>query len=174
MESCDFNEEVIQEFKEYQKDPDMAVAVAAIKALTGVIKRSTATTMMELEIGLRAGAEALKLSHAGSAKGVSTISLTAGCELFLRYVTRCFLEFDDFEQCKAQLIDRGEVFATTSLSSRNRISQLGKNFVREGMVVLTHGWSRVVANLLCVVAETKHFSVLVTESRPNASGYVVH
>ena len=65
----------------------MSVPVAAIKALSGVIKRSTATTMMGLQIELKAAADDLKaqqLSH--------TISLEAGCELFLRYVTRCSLE----------------------------------------------------------------------------------
>ena len=66
---------------------EVSVPVAAIKALSGVIKRSTATTMMGLQIELKAAADDLKaqqLSH--------TISLEAGCELFLRYVTRCSLE----------------------------------------------------------------------------------
>lgn len=123
---------VLTDFQSLQKDPEMAVAVASIKALTGVIKRSKATTMMELEIALRAAADCLK--QTASSDEVSSISLTAGCELFLRHVTRCFLEFNDFEKCKAQLIDRGEVFAQTSLASRNRISELGHNFIRDGMV----------------------------------------
>ena len=86
--------QVVQEFKEYQKDPEHAVAVAAIQALTGVIKKSTATTMMELQNDLKAAAQALKESHSNANHGVSMISLTAGCELFLRYVTRTFLEFE--------------------------------------------------------------------------------
>lgn len=154
---------VLTDFQLYQKDPEMAVAVASIKALTGVIQRSTATTMMELEIALRAAADCLK--HTASSDQVSSISLTAGCELFLRHVTRCFLEFNDFEKCKAQLIDRGEVFAQTSLASRNRISELGHNFIRDGMTIFTHGASRVVMASILRAAKTKNFSVLVTEGR---------
>lgn len=38
-------------------------------------------------------------------------------------------------------------------------------------MVLTHGASRVVAALLCRAAKEKHFSVIVTESRPECDGY---
>lgn len=41
--------------------PDLAEAVAAIKALTAVIKRSQASTMMGLEIELKNASEALKV-----------------------------------------------------------------------------------------------------------------
>lgn len=40
----------------------------------------------------------------------------------------------DFELCKSQLIDRGNFFAETSLSSRKRIAEVGHSFVRDGMV----------------------------------------
>ncbi|CAK4639839.1 hypothetical protein LEN26_020765 [Aphanomyces euteiches] len=177
---------VVDEFLGYLKDPDSAVAVAVIKVLTGVIKRSKASTMMEIESALQDAASQLKSAatsyppqtdgakkpvHSTSAHTLSPISVTAGCQLFLRYVTRCFLEFDDFDQCKAQLIDRGKLFAETSSTSRKRIADLGHNFVRDGMVVLTHGASRVVTKLLLQAAQTKHFSVVVTEGRPNGAGY---
>lgn len=42
------------------RSPDMAVAVAAIRALTGVIKNSTAQTMMGLEKELKDAAAALQ------------------------------------------------------------------------------------------------------------------
>ena len=41
--------------------PDLAEAVAAIMALTAVMKRSQASTMMGLEIELKNAAEALKV-----------------------------------------------------------------------------------------------------------------
>lgn len=41
--------------------PDLAEAVAAIKALTAVIRRSEASTMMGLEIELKNASEALKV-----------------------------------------------------------------------------------------------------------------
>ena len=43
-----------------RRSSDMAVAVAAIKALTGVIKNSTAQTMMGLEKELKDAAAALQ------------------------------------------------------------------------------------------------------------------
>ncbi|RHY29031.1 hypothetical protein DYB32_005517 [Aphanomyces invadans] len=181
---------VVDEFMGYLKDPESAIAVAVIKVLTGVIQHSKASTMMEIESALQDAAAQLKaaaaantpasvttdnkknyVAHSTSAQSLSSISVTAGCQLFLRYVTRCFLEFDDFDLCKSQLIDRGKLFAETSSTSRKRIVDFGHNFVRDGMVVLTHGASRVVTKLLLQAAKSKHFSVVVTEGRPNGAGY---
>ncbi|OQR89827.1 translation initiation factor eIF-2B subunit alpha [Thraustotheca clavata] len=166
--------QVVNEFLGYLKDPDSAIAVAVIKTLTGVIQRCNASTMMEIENALQEAAAQLKAAAdtpVDKSITLSSISVTAVCQLFLRYVTRCFLEFADFDQCKAQLIDRGKMFVATSLTSRKRIADLGHNFVRDGMQVLTHGASRVVTGLLLQAAKTKHFSVVVTEGRPNNAGY---
>ncbi|KAG3004848.1 hypothetical protein PC121_g18562 [Phytophthora cactorum] len=167
--------QVVTDFLRYLEDPDVAVAVAVIKALTGVITRSGASTMMQMEGELQEAAQQLRVFQAADNKASATrfhnsIATTAGCQLFLRYVTRCFLEFDDFDLCRSQLIDRGKLFAETSLSSRKRISDVGHNFIRDGMKVLTHGKSRVVIALLREAAKTKNFSVFVTEGRSNASG----
>ncbi len=53
---------VIEEFNFWRSKPELAEAVAAIKALTAVIKRSEASTMMGLEIELRNASDALKVS----------------------------------------------------------------------------------------------------------------
>ncbi|GLD92259.1 hypothetical protein PINS_up000792 [Pythium insidiosum] len=167
---------VVQDFLQFLNDSDVAVAVAVIKALTGVIRRSEASTMMQMEGELQEAAQQLKTCQFGKQSSAlsnryqNSIATTAGCELFLRYVTRSFLEFDDFELCKSQLIDRGKLFAETSLSSRKRIAEVGHSFIRNGMRVLTHGTSRVVVALLKEAAKTKHFSVFVTEGRSNESG----
>ena len=56
-------EEVVREFHEtIVREPDGAVAVAAIKALTGVLKRSTATTMMGVQKELNDAAASLQRS----------------------------------------------------------------------------------------------------------------
>ncbi|KAE8992138.1 hypothetical protein PR003_g19527 [Phytophthora rubi] len=167
--------QVVADFLRFLEDPDVAVAVAVIKALTGVIHCSGASTMMQMEGELQEAAQQLRAFQAADDETQATrfhnsIATTAGCQLFLRYVTRCFLEFDDFDLCRSQLIDRGKLFAETSLSSRQRISDVGHNFIRDGMKVLTHGKSRVVIALLREAAKTKNFSVFVTEGRSNASG----
>ncbi|KAE8659588.1 protein LURP-one-related 11-like isoform 1 [Hibiscus syriacus] len=70
---------VIDEFNNWRKQPDLAEAVAAIRALAAAIRKSEATTMMELEIELKKASDSLKSWDATS------ISLTAGCDLFMRY-----------------------------------------------------------------------------------------
>jgi translation initiation factor 2B subunit (eIF-2B alpha/beta/delta family) len=59
-------------------DGQLAVAVAAIKALTSVIENSKAATLMGLEIELSRAAGMLRRCNPTS------ISLSAGCELFMR------------------------------------------------------------------------------------------
>ena len=55
------NEMAVHEFTEsLAKAPDMAVAVAAIKALTTVVQRSSAQTMMGLSKDLEEAAAALQ------------------------------------------------------------------------------------------------------------------
>jgi translation initiation factor eIF-2B subunit alpha len=46
----------------------------------------------------------------------TSISLSAGCDLFMRYVTRTSaLEYEDISAGKARLIERGERFGEISL-----------------------------------------------------------
>lgn len=52
---------VIDEFNNWRKQPDLAEAVAAIRALASVIRSSDATTMMELEIELKKASDSLKV-----------------------------------------------------------------------------------------------------------------
>ena len=122
--------------------------------------------MMGLEIELNSAVDALKACNPAS------ISLAAGCELFSRYVTRASLDIPRFEDCVARLLERGEQFALMSSNSRATIATLVDRFISDGKVILTHGYSRVVQNVLIHAAQAgKNFSVLVTEGRPNADGY---
>lgn len=59
--TASLNDIVVKEFHDaVNKQPDMAVAVAAIKALTSVIKNSSAQTMMGLQVELKEAAAALQ------------------------------------------------------------------------------------------------------------------
>ncbi|KAK7821796.1 translation initiation factor eif-2b subunit alpha [Quercus suber] len=102
---------VINEFNNWRKQPDLAEAVAAIRALAAVIRASEATTMMELEIELKKASDSLK------SWGKTSISLTAGCDLFMRYVTRTSaLGYEDFNSARSRLIERAEKFGEISLA----------------------------------------------------------
>ena len=53
---------MINDFNNWRKQPDLAEAVAAIRALAAVIRASEATTMMELEIELKKASDSLKVN----------------------------------------------------------------------------------------------------------------
>ena len=162
------------EFANLLSDAQLAIPVAAIQVLLGVIKRSSSATMHGIDEELRSARDRLLLfceSQPECLRGRTVISVTSGSELFLRHVTRTFLETPDFAECKRMLGERGAHFAKQSEASRARIAELGHAFVRDGAVVLVHGLSRVVTSLLAKAAETKHFTVFVTEARPTSTGF---
>jgi hypothetical protein len=84
--------EYLNEFKELVKR-DVAVPVSAMKTLISVIKKSKGTTWMQLEQELRTVVILLKECSANDLLGRTKISLGSGCDLFMKYVTRSFLEF---------------------------------------------------------------------------------
>lgn len=168
--SSDASSRVVREFHEaLARSSDMAVAVAAIHALTTVIRSSTSTTMMGLEREIKEGAQALQRYNP------TAISLQTGCELFLRYTTRTSaLEADSFEVAKRKLIERGRTFAETSKRARNIIAEHGERFVRPGSRILVHGHSRVALSVLERAAMNgQQFSVTVTEGRPDETGFTM-
>lgn len=145
-------------------DPDLAVAVAAITILTEVIKVSKAHTMYEVQLELKEAAYQLQQCS-------TSISITSGCALFTNFVTRTVENITDFEKCKARLIERGESFREKALLSRGKISSCADPFIRDGLVILTYGFSRVVLTvLLRALAQDKRFRVVVSESRPDGAG----
>ncbi|GMF57579.1 unnamed protein product [Phytophthora fragariaefolia] len=84
--------QVVTDFLRFLEDPDVAVAVAVIKALTGVIHRSGASTMMQMEGELQEAAAQLRAFQAAddaapASRFHNSIATTAGCQLFLRVGT---------------------------------------------------------------------------------------
>ncbi|XP_075523300.1 uncharacterized protein LOC142556021 [Primulina tabacum] len=157
---------VVDEFNNWRKQPDLAEAVAAIRALSSVIRSSQATTMMELEIELKRASDSLK------SWDTTSISLTAGCDLFMRYVTRTSaLEYEDFGSAKSRLIERAEKFGEISFKARKIIAMLSQDFIFDGCTILVHGFSRVVLEVLRTAAQNKKlFRVFCTEGRPDRTG----
>ncbi|KAG8490064.1 hypothetical protein CXB51_015949 [Gossypium anomalum] len=179
---------VIDEFNSWRKQPDLAEAVAAIRALAAVIRASQATTMMELEIELKKASDSLKKPNSAAfcstysefvlefpvdiAWDATSISLTAGCDLFMRYVTRTSaLEYEDFNSARYRLIERAEKFGEISYKARRIIAMLSQDFIFDGCTILVHGFSRVVLEVLKTAAQNKkHFRVFCTEGRPDRTG----
>ncbi|KAG5021633.1 hypothetical protein AAZX31_07G043500 [Glycine max] len=157
---------VISEFDRWRKHPDLAEAVAAIRALAAVIRSSKASTMMQLEIQLKNASDTLKCWD------TTSISLTAACDLFMRYVTRTSaLEYEDFNSAKSRLLERAEKFGEISFKARKIIAMLSQDFIFDGCTILVHGFSRVVLQILKLAAQNnKLFRVFCTEGRPDRTG----
>jgi translation initiation factor eIF-2B subunit alpha len=158
-----------------ESDQKVALPVAAIKSLLGVIQRTSSETMMGLEMEIKqASAEMLKFANdpfnSNMLGGRSHIALASGCELFLKYITRCFLELPDFNECIEQIIIRGQRFSNISIAAKERIASTGTAFIQPGATVMTHGWSSVVSSLLIQAAKDTHFEIIILEGRPDASG----
>ncbi|KAK6911802.1 Initiation factor 2B-related [Dillenia turbinata] len=154
---------VIDESNNWRRQPDLAEAVAAIRALAAVIRSSEATTMMELEIELKRASDSLK------SWDTTSISLTAGCDLFMRFVTRTSaLEYEDFNSAKSRLLERAEKFGEISYKARKTIAMLSQDFIFDGCTILVHGFSRLVLEVLKLAAQNKKlFRVFCTEGRPD-------
>ncbi len=157
-------------------DKMQALPVSAIKSLLCVIQRTKSETMMGLQMELKQASEQMLTfakdpMNSNMLGGRSHIALASGCELFMKYITRCFLELPDFNVCIEQVISRGQRFSDISIAARDRIATAGRAFIRPGSTVLTHGWSSVVSSLLIHAAEQgTHFEIIILEGRPDASG----
>ena len=105
-----------------------------------------AGTMFELVKALNDGAETLKNQTSNS------ISLNAGCELFIAFVTlfphdsavchflcilyHIFISFcQNFTDLKKELIRHGQTYATEALTYRKKIAELAFGFIKDGSVV---------------------------------------
>lgn len=117
---------------------------------------------------LKAATRTLKKSTSHS------ISVSAGCDLFLRFVTVTSHDLTEFQTCKDHLLQTGNFVVEKASTQKLKIVGLGEAFVRDGAVILTHSYSRVVMMVLAAAAkQNKRFKVFVTESRPSCSGYKV-
>ncbi|KAF3849234.1 hypothetical protein F7725_015731 [Dissostichus mawsoni] len=144
-------EELVEYFRaQMRKDPDMASAVAAIRTL--------------LEESLTGATDCLT--------GVdSSVAVSSGGELFLRFISLTSLEHQDLSRCKKVMEERGELFLKKISLSRTKVAKLCHTFIKDGAKILTHSYSRVVLRVLeKAAAEKKRFSVYVTESQPDSAG----
>ncbi|XP_072096842.1 translation initiation factor eIF2B subunit alpha isoform X3 [Mobula birostris] len=101
----------------------------------------------------------------------SSVAVSSGGELFLRFISLTSLEHPDYSICKKTMIDRGELYLEKISVSRDKIANLCSAFINDGAKILTHSSSRVVLRVLEKAAKAKkRFSVYITESQPDSSG----
>ncbi|KAF1466141.1 Translation initiation factor eIF-2B subunit alpha, partial [Megadyptes antipodes antipodes] len=160
--------DLIETFRaQLRDDPDVASAVAAIRALLGFLKQDRGETIQGLRSSLLAAIDTLSRVD-------SSVAVSSGGELFLRFISLTSLEYSDYSKCKEIMIERGEIFLRKVSLSRNKIAKLCLPFIRDGARILTHAYSRVVLRVLEAAVESKkRFSVYVTESQPDQAGQVL-
>ncbi|OCH95521.1 nagb/rpia/CoA transferase-like protein [Obba rivulosa] len=160
----DSNEAIYRAFERLLEDEQLSPPLAAILALTELIVGSNAGTMFELVEALKAAAEVLKK------RSSNPISLNAGCELFIAFVTLFPHESDSFAELKTELVQQGRRYAAEAISFRDKIAESTLGFIKDDSVILTHSYSRVVMKALLHAHKTKRISVYVTEARPRGLG----
>ncbi|KAJ7658833.1 nagb/rpia/CoA transferase-like protein [Mycena polygramma] len=92
--------------------------------------------------------ESVKALNQNSA---NPISLNAGCERFIAFVT--LFPHDStpsatFSDLKMELVRQGETYVSQALTYRRKIGELAVDFIKDDSVILTHSYSRVVMETL--------------------------
>lgn len=148
-----------------EEDPDMTMPIAAIESLVTLLKVKNPETSAEMINSIKSATQELTESISNS------ISLRAGCDIFMRYVSKVYHLYGDWESCKKYLIENGQLFVTRAKQSREQMAQIGVDFISDDDTILVHGYSRAVAALLSLAAEKLiRFRCIVTESRPTLQG----
>ena len=150
-----------------EEDKDMTMPIAAIESLVSMLKAKSPSTSSELINLVSKNIDLLKSSIPNN------ISLSAGCDLFMRFVLRNTNVYSDWESFSQNLVENGELFVQRAKESRLKLAEYGVPFIKDDDVILVHSYSRVVYSLLLKAKQEKliRFKVLVTESRPTGNGY---
>ncbi|GMM28870.1 translation initiation factor eIF2B subunit alpha [Martiniozyma asiatica (nom. inval.)] len=156
------NFDIKQTYLQYlEDDPEITMPVAAIEALLTLVKVKEPSTASELIRLLSDATQELKSSVKNN------ISLSAGCDLFTRFVLRNTHLYSDWESCKKHLVENGQLFLQRAKESRDMIAKIGVEFIKDDDIVLVHSYSRVVLSLLAYAkCNFVRFRVFVTEARP--------
>jgi len=153
-------------FKLLSQDPSKSMPIAAIESLSALCDATKAGTIHELMSAIGDGADALKNSIPNA------ISLTAGCDLFKRFIiAHAHDDPKDFEAFKQQLQANGHLFAQRAREARIKVAETGVKAIKDGVTVFLHGHSRCVIALLQRAAEQNiRFNAIATETRPSLLG----
>ncbi|ESK96947.1 translation initiation factor eif-2b subunit alpha [Moniliophthora roreri MCA 2997] len=156
--------DIYENYQNLLKNEEISPPLAAILSLTEMMEKSNAGTMFELVKELKDGAETL------NKRSSNPISLNAGCELFIEFITLFPHDSASFSEIKTELIRQGQQYVTEAVTYRKKIAELAFDFIKDDSVILTHSYSRVVMQTLLMAHKRKRISVFVTEARPRGLG----
>lgn len=154
-------------FELLSQDSSKSMPIAAIESLSALCDATRAGTIHELMSAIEGGAQALQRSIPNA------ISLTAGCDLFKRFIiAHAHDDPKDFEAFKQQLQASGHLAAQRAREARAQVAAVGVGAIHDGATVFLHGHSRCVVGLLRKAAQeaSRRFTAIVTETRPSLLG----
>ncbi|GIQ89029.1 initiation factor 2B-related, partial [Kipferlia bialata] len=136
--------QVLVEFKNEVKPGSLtAYAIAAMKALNTMIAVAPVTTFYELEHVL------LDAAIKSLCDTCDEPSVSSGCDVYKLFVTRGLDEtYDNFEHCRQQIVEKGKRLISLFEKSRTDIARRFVRSMHDSSVVLLHGFSRVVMQVV--------------------------
>lgn len=152
--------DITETYKEtLRSDPELTMPVAAIEALVLLIRTFQPLTSAELVTLVEQNVKTLKQLVP------NLVSLSAGCDLFVRFIHRNLHLYSDWDACRRHLVENGEEIVQRAKQARDDIAAHGVRFVADGNTVLVHLYLRVVlAVLLRAAQQHVRFRVIVTEA----------
>ncbi|OTA58387.1 putative translation initiation factor eIF-2B alpha subunit [Hypoxylon sp. EC38] len=140
------------------EDREITMPVAAIEALIEALSQSSAKTVFETMDLIKT--QSAKLRNAVR----NPVALTHGTDLFQQYLVMTLKQpgpdgketssHENFEVVRQHLMRNGRLFAQRAKQAREQIATIGREYIRDGYTILTHGGSRVVGTLLARAAES--------------------
>ncbi|KAK0416241.1 hypothetical protein QR680_012369 [Steinernema hermaphroditum] len=154
------------------EDNRKSTGLAAIETLMMCIEASNVATVNELVDELK------KAIAAMSETDYSRASVRSASELFLRFISLTSSEVINRESVEGLVQvyrKRGKDFIERVGQSRKKISSCARPFLKSGMKVMTHSFSKVVLEALVDAhKEGLDMHVYTTESQPDESGRRAH
>ncbi|TKR77030.1 hypothetical protein L596_018080 [Steinernema carpocapsae] len=149
-----------------------STGLAAIETLMMCIENSQVATVNELVDELKKAVAQM------SDTDYSSASVRSASELFLRFISLTSIEV--IQQASiGGLVEvyrkRGKDFIQRVGQSRKKISNFARPFLRSGIKIMTHSFSKVVLEALVDAHKDGiDMHVFVTESQPDGSGKLTH
>ena len=150
-----------------------AIPYSAIQTIGDCIKNSKETTTTGLTKELaKIKKDMIQMAEDENLLEKTTLPLISAiniCEHML-YKDMSTYQKESMSELRIKLGNRASQLAELTLTSRKRAVGHAKEFIRDGQIILTHGYSKLVEEILLSAAEYRRFKVIVTESRPKNFG----
>jgi translation initiation factor eIF-2B subunit alpha len=173
-------------------NPSLSMPIAAITVLLHLLQTSSSNTMQGLIMELQSASDTLSRSVE------NPLSLNAGTELFLRFVTAQRMSSDrvsppplppnqryhhsyislyrnqSFDSHKSLLSSKLTHFISSTRLFPSKISSRLHRLIPPSSTLLLHAHSRIVLHSILTHPSSSSFRILITESRPLGLGLLTH